>query len=272
MLAEAIDNLELQSAKLAARAGASCPEEFPALETGRTLRVSMFYGYDDHDGRVYDRVHARAMAHVLTSQCRGRLSTCGFSLASRSPSATRLVRTIGGRNVEVNLFTSSLAGDAMKGTSLPTAYLEQDRLSRSVKDHFYRELVESDVVFYMGHSRLGGSIGFDKQSGVTTVVNAVLRLPMLPVIDALRQRPTELKVLGVFSCDSHKYFRQAFQDAYPSLSLILTTGDIGYRSGEQTSLGALEAILSRSCRHAFQESMVSVTEPDPTMTYLLRGR
>src|SRR5262245_4325166 len=53
MLAEAIENLETQADQLAARPGASCPENFSALATGRPLRISMFYGYDEHDGRVY---------------------------------------------------------------------------------------------------------------------------------------------------------------------------------------------------------------------------
>ena len=272
MLAEAVANLEAQAAKLASRPGPSCPQDFSAMETGRPLRISMFYGYDDHDGRVHDRVHARSMLHVLTSRCRAHLATCGFSIASRSRSAARLTRTLGGREVEVSLFTSSLGDLGAEDTSLLSAYLEQDRLSRTVKGHFYRELVESDVVFYMGHSRLGGSIGFDDQTGLTTVTNAVLRLPLVPVLEALRHRPTRLKVLGMFSCDSNKYFRQVFQDANPSLSLILTTGDIAYAPAEQASLGALEAVLSRNCGRAFHGSMISVTEPDPTMTYLFRGR
>lgn len=272
MLAEAIENLETQAEKIAARPGASCPQDFSALETSRTLRISMFYGYDDHGGKVYDRLNANAMSHVLTSKCRGQLSTCGFSLVARSKSATTLVRGLAGRRVEVNLFTSSLADDASRNMSLVAAYREQEKLSRAVKARFYRELLESDVVFYMGHSRLGGSIGFDAQTGVTTLVNAVLRRRMLPVLEALRQRPTKLKIIGMFSCQSNRYFHQDFQGANPSLSLILTTGEINYGPAEQASLGALEAVLSKNCGYAFHESMISADEPDPEMTYLFRGR
>ena len=272
MADEAMANLERQSAKLLAQPGPSCPADFPAFEAGRTLRVSMFYGYDEHDGRVYDRADASAMSRVLRSPCRGELSICGFALVARSSSAVELRRTLGGRTVEVRLFTSSLASDARRGMSLVSAYLEQDRLSRLVKDRFYRELVESDVVFYMGHSRLGGGMGFDRQIGVTTAVNAVFRLPMLPVLEALRRRPTRLKILGMFSCDSNRYFRQPFQEANPALSLILTTGDVNYGPAEQTSLGALESVLSRKCGHAFHESLISFNESDPTLTALFRGR
>ena len=269
---EAIENLELQAEKLAAVGGPACPQDFSALEGSGTLRVSLFWGYDEHEGKVHDRANAGAMLRTLTDECRGELSTCGFSLVSRSTSAATLARTLGDRRVEVNLFTTSLPADSAENQSLVSAYLEQNRLSRAIRERFYRELVDSDVVFYMGHSRLGGGMGFDDQTGVTTLVNAVLRLPLQPVLEALRQRPTRLKVLGMFSCRSEEYFRRAFQDANPSLSLILTTGDIGYLSGEQTSLGALEAILSKYCGFAFLDSMTSVTEYDPTMTYLIRGR
>ena len=252
-MAERIEYLEMQADKLAAGTGGSCPREFSMLETGLPLRISMFYGYDNYEGRVHDRVNARSMSHVLTKTCRGKLSACGFSVVASSQSAIRLMRTLDGREVEINLFTSSLTG-------------------RSVKGRFYRELVESDIVFYMGHSRLGGGLEFNAQPGVTTLFNSVFRVPMLPVLEALRQRPTKLKMIGMFSCDSNKYFRRDFQDANPSLWLVLTTGDIYARPAEQASLGALDAVLSKKCARAFDESMMSAHEPNPGMTYLLRGQ
>lgn len=252
LVAESIENLEMQADKLADGTGASCPQEFSALETGRTLRISMFYGYDSHEGRVHDRVNARSMSHVLTERCRGKLSACGFSIVSSSKSAVRLMRTLDGRKVEINLFTSSLTDE--------------------VKGRFYRELVESDVVFYMGHSRLGGGMEFNPQTGVATLFNAVFRFPMLPVLEALRQRPTKLKMIGMFSCDSNKYFRRDFHGANPSLSLILTTADIHTRPAEQASLGALDAVLSKKCARAFHESMMSANVPNPGMTNLIHGR
>lgn len=272
MLAAAVENLNRQADKLAARDGSSCPHDFSALETGHPLRISLFYGFDEHEGRVYDRVHAAAMLEILTGKCRGELAACEFSLVSRSTSAATLVRTIGDRTVELNLFTTSLPADVQEEMSLVAEYREQTRLSRAVRERFYRELVESDVVFYMGHSRLGGGMGFDDQTGLTTLVNSVSRLPMRPVLEALRQRPTKLRILGMFSCNSEHYFRQAFQGANPALSLLLTTGDVRYGPAEQTSLGALEAVLSKYCGYAFHDSMTSVTEPDPAMTYLFRGR
>ena len=126
-------------------------------------------------------MHARAMSHVLTSPCRERLSACGFAVASSSVSAEKLIRTIDGRQIEVNLFTSSRPDGSREAPGPLAARREQSSLSRAVKDRFYRELVESDVVFYMGHSRLGGSIGFDDQTGVTTLVNAVLQTQIAAV-------------------------------------------------------------------------------------------
>lgn len=271
MVAESIENLEMQADKLAAGTGASCPQEFSALETGRTLRISMFYGYDNYEGRAHDRVNARSMSRVLTKECRDKLSACGFSIVSSSKSAVRLMRTLDGRKVEVNLFTSSLPDGAKEGMNPDVMYLEQDKLSRSVKSRFYRELVESDIVFYMGHSRLGGGMELNAQTGVATLFNAVFRFPMRPVLNALRQRPTKLKMIGMFSCDSNKYFRHDFHGANPSLALILTTADIHARPAEQASLGALDAVLSKKCARAFQESMMSDNVPNPGMTHLIRA-
>ena len=264
MAAESIENLEIQADKLAAGTGGSCPREFSALETGRTLRISMFYGYDNYEGRAHDRVNASSMSHVLTEKCRGKLSACGFSIVASSQSALRLMRALDDRKVEINLFTSSLPDGAKEE--------EQDKLSLSVKDRFYRELVESDVVCYMGHSRLGGGMEFNAQTGAATLFNGIFRFPMVPVLKALRQRPTKLKMIGMFSCDSNKYFRDDFHGANPSLALILTTADIYARPAEQASLGALDAVLAKKCDRAFDESMMSAYEPNPGMTYLVRGQ
>jgi hypothetical protein len=270
--AEAVVNLERQTAKLTARDGASCPQEFAALDGDGPLRISLFHGYDDHEGRVYDRVNSRALLQVLSAPCRGRLAACGFSVASRSESAATLAKSVRSRRVEIQLFTSSLPEGVRERDGAVAAHFAQKRLSRSVRERFHRELVESDVVFYMGHSRLGGSLGFDDQAGATTLVDAVLRRRMAPVLEALRRRPTRLRILGMFSCASKRYFGPVFEQANPSLSLILTTGELGYVPGEQTSLGALEAILSRYCGRAFHEAMIAASEPDPAMTRLYRGR
>jgi hypothetical protein len=196
---------------------------------------------------------------VLTEKCRGKLSACGFSIVSSSQPAVRLMRTLDGRKVEINLFTSSLTDGAQEDMN-------------PVNGRFYRELGESDIVFYMGHSRLGGGMDFNAQTGVMTLFNAIFRFPMLPVLEALRQRPTKLKMVGMFSCDSDKYFRRDFHGANPSLALILTAGDIHARPAEQASLGALDAVLSKKCARAFHESMMSVNVPNPRMTHLIRGR
>ena len=272
LLADALRNLELQAAKLAARDGASCPQDFAALDGAEPLRISIFYGYDDHEGVVRDRVHAAAMRQVLAGPCRGRLSACGFGIVSESDSETALERRIDGRPVQVHLFTTSLPEGLRASAGLVAAHREQERLSRAARERFDRELVESDVVFYSGHSRLGGGMGFDDQSGVTTLVNSVLRRPLAPVLEALARRPTKLRLLGLFSCESERYFRSAVERANPSLALILTTGDIRYAPGEQASLGALESVLSRYCGFAFHDSMIAASEPDPAMTFLRRGR
>jgi len=130
LAAESIENLEMQADKLAAGTGGSCPQEFSALETGRPLRISMFYGYDNYEERVHDRVNARSMSHVLTEKCRGKLSACGFSIVASSQSALRLTRTLNGRQVEFNLFTSSLPDDAREKTDPDVRSREQDKLSR----------------------------------------------------------------------------------------------------------------------------------------------
>ena len=269
---EAIRKLERQAEKLARLDGASCPQDFSALDGADTLRISLFHAYDDHEGQVYDRLNSSALLHILTSLCRGRLSACDFSVVSRSTGQTSLARTVRGRRVEIHLFTTSLPEDLKKGMNPISGALRQDRLSHSVKERFYRELVASDVVFYMGHSRLGGGMGFDDQTGATTLFNSVLRLPLAPVLDALRQRPTRLRILGMFSCNSEGYFRDSLREANPSLSLILTSGDLRYGPGEQTSFGALEAVLSRYCGHAFHESMTAAGDPEPTMTRRFLGR
>ncbi len=273
LLRERYENLERQARQLASWTDESCPRDFPPPETGRPFRISIFYGHDLDEGQVHDRANARAMYEVLQRGCFGALTACGFSArpGPGSPALFRLTKTIGDRKVDIDLYTSSPAEGAAREADPDLLRRERDELSRAVKASFYRELVESDVVFYGGHSRLGGGLDFEARSGVGILLDGIFRFRMRPVLAALRQRPTRLRMLGMFSCYSDPYFRRDFQAANPSLALILTTADILAEPAEQASLGALDALLAEKCGPGFERALISASDPDPAMTHLVRG-
>jgi hypothetical protein len=272
-LSVSIDTLKEQIEKLKDQGSKSCGNEYRGLlPSSGPLRISLFYGYENFGKRTHDIENAKAMAIVLQQKCQGQIQVCGFKVTEKNEMITRLQKTIEGRPVSVHIFTSSLTSYEALNMDVNEKYWDQKKHSKQVKEHFYRELINSDVVFYGGHSRLGAGPGFEGQSYAQIAFNFVFRLPLQPMLKALAAGPSRLKILGLFSCNSNKYYRQDIERVNPSLSLILSHEDIESGEAEQMTIGALNSVLSKKCDREFKDSMISEQVPDHDVMRFYRAR
>lgn len=221
----------------------------------------MYYGYEDYEEVTADSVHARAMADVLQhSECSKNVVTCQFKLVSRSRNVTRLTKQIMGKTVNVTIYSTSVTASNSK--NMNERQKEQERQSQKVKDQFHRDLIKADIVFYAGHSRYGGGLGFNSQTNMQALWENISRIPLRPMMSALETRPSRLKILGLFSCQSDKYFRIPVEERNPNINQLVTNTDIMPDEGEQQSIGALNAILGRKCDAELQQSLIAVSAPN----------
>ena len=270
-LPEAIEVLRNQVDKLNAQNPRSCPADYKRLlpSTG-PLRVSIFYGYENFGDRTFDLVHSQAMARVLQEPCQGPAVICGFKRSLKTATQTQLTKTINGQTVTLNLYASSLTSFDHQNMNANDKYWAQRERSQAIKAHFYNEIKVSDVVFYGGHSRLGGGPSFEGQTMAQIGFNYLFKLPLRPVLEAVQVRPTKLKVLGLFSCSSNKYYRSEFERANPGLSLIVSHDEIESGEAEQMTIGALNSLLARKCAPELKDSLVSDQVPEHDVMEFIR--
>jgi hypothetical protein len=260
-LQEARGVLAAQLHRIDAFGGASCPEEYAKFYAGKSLRISLFYGYENYDDITADRLHAQAVADTLRKKCTGNIQACGFTVASRAWNKVELERTINGFPVRIAIHSTSATDDDAKNSNLGSAQWAQAASSRQSWNRFFRELWQSDVVFYSGHSRLGAGLGFQIQSFGQDAYNYLFHPSFGPMRKALSAEPSRLKLLGIMACQSEKYYRPLVEEANPRIDMLLSNVDLEAEDGEQIQIGAINALLAKSCRPEFQKSLIPEGDP-----------
>lgn len=268
---EALGLLTDQVKKLRKQNAPACPGDYRRLFGGKDLRIAFFYGYEDFGAYTGDAVHMRALVDTLKKPCAGAgLEVCGFRASKIRRNLVELTKKIGDLPVIISVYSTSLTDDNWNNLDYERGYWAQNEASKAVRRAFHDQLVKADVVFYSGHSRLGGGPGFDPQTREQIALNFLFKMPSRPFLKALGTRPSRLKLLAMMSCQSDKYYRSRIERANPGLSMILTTADIGAEEGEQVNIGALNSILARKCRRDFVRAMHPVLIDEYVMKLVLK--
>jgi hypothetical protein len=270
--AAAVENLGAQADMLARQSSATCEKDYRDLYSGNTIKISLFYGYEDFDKVTADAVHAKSMAYALMQNCRGTMGACGFKRVSNESNITRLKKEIAGKTVLVNIYSTSLTDSNYMNMDPNGFFFDQDKLSREIKADFYREMHDSDVLFYSGHSRYGSGFGFDPQSMAQHAWNYLFKQPLHESMQQLSSGSSRLKMLGVLSCTSDKFYRAPIEAANPRVSLALTKIDLEADNGEQISLGLLNSLLTKKCGRELLRSVRSVNAPDEDAVTIIKKR
>lgn len=241
----------------------SCPGNYRNFDTGHELRISIFYGYENYQDITADMLHADAMVKALQFKCFGNIEACGFKLVARTPNVATLSGEVRGRAVKISIHNTSVTELDKNNSNFGHDQWAQYAQSQIAWRDFHRALQKSDVVFYAGHSRLGAGLGFNIESFGQDAFNYVFKMPLRATVDVLRKRPSRLKLLGLFSCSSDQYYREAMQGANPNIDMIVSHKEISGAQGEQMSIGSINAVLAQKCAGDVRKSLDAVVKPAP---------
>lgn len=248
----------------------SCPQNYTQIFGHDNVKISVFYGYENFDEDTVDKIQSEAMVYALTRPCLPNLGACDFKIIGKKKNFTQLQKTINGKNVILSVYSTSLTENDTNNRSQKNLYWLQEAFSTQVRNQFYNDIVQSDVVFYMGHSRIGAGLGFNSQSWIEEGVNYVFRMPMMPIIKALASRPSHLKLFGLFACSSDPYYKSEIERANPGVSLILSKDEVMYDEGPQALMGGLNSLLAQKCDREFHKSMITTSNPKHDVMEFIR--
>ena len=259
---DALSNLVEQMQKLERLNPRKCSDDYRKLFKELAINVALYYGYGDYTDVTVDPVYAAAMVEYLqVARCTPATVVCEFKLVSRTPEVTTLRKMISGKPVTIRIYSSSLTKNHALNMGAKDEH--QEKRSERIRASFHRDLVRSDIVFYTGHARYGGGLGFNPQGPLRAVWENVFQIHLGDMEDALAARPSRLKVFGVIGCETDQHYRNVIREANPKVDLVTVRKNVDSFESEQIALGSLNAILGQKCKPEVRASMIGAGRPDP---------
>ena len=230
--------LAMQNVKQAgAPPTAECLRRYDRFYSGNTLEITMALGYYDNRpfNGVQDGPQQMELERMLMTGCGPNQYACGFRKVPAPANAfsNSFIKVIKGpdnrpREIHIKIFHASetINDDVNR---LSDAQVIRSRLA---EDAFKSALRNSDIIFYMGHSRDGGGPDFDPPR---LLGNNHVDYPwyhqnrgdfreLLAEIDAASRPP---KLLGLLSCLSNMHFAAAIRRTSPTTGLMVSLNEIG---------------------------------------------
>lgn len=242
-----------------------CHRSYTGLYNDNTMKFSIFIGaMDTPSNTCIDRPAKDALVKYLTQDCKVNLFACGFSVVSFEP--TVLEKLSNSKKVILSIYDSSVSEDLR--TNLVELTSEQQRKSEYVASLFLDSLKNENVVFYIGHSRYGTGPGFYHFPFLSAHwASTFFRSPLKSaIIHNLRSFSPQL--LGLFSCNSQRYYAREIHDAAPKMAMVVSTGMVTFDSCIIEAVAILNLIMGNTCWDEFD---IAFRETDKTSKFKLYG-
>lgn len=249
----------------------SCVQGYRKLYAQPVVNVHIAFGYKDWRPMpfVSDSLERAALSAQLLKPCQGTLTACGFTLQAghgEQPgdidTLTKTVTAPDGtaRLMRIFITHSSLSTDDNYNKETPL----QARQSKVSRANFVNGLISGDVVFYLGHSRLGGGPDFDpprlrRDLQVDFAWYQRARPGEATMYWAIKQRPpmnvSGLSLLGVLSCETGTHFLRELRGMESDLGVLYTKTDISLDDENDSLFGALNGLTGLWCEESFERAV-----------------
>ena len=244
----------------------SCYKTYNGFYNTDQITIRVAWGYEDltPNNVSVDRLEKIALVNQLTSSCETGFSACGFTETVpdnlNGPSVySKMIAGPDGRPHRVTIYITYSSESTFSAKNLVSP--GQAKASKRSRRNFVNGLMNSDVVFYSGHSRDGGGPDFDPPHlGSDQEVNygwynqfpAGTRLMAWALANATH-RP---KLIGMYSCKSKKHFLDLFDRLSPDSCRILTgNAEVDFEPTNQAILASLNSLLGMWCAKDMQKGI-----------------
>lgn len=240
------------------RASGRCRQQWQKILADGKLEIFIGLGYSDAllAGRVLanDTLYRNILIQHLQAPCQlANYFLCGFS-----PLNPNLWGKQQGKiTIYLHVFDSSVTIVDQDNRSIYAQ--EQEQKSQWAWTYFLHGISQADVVFYQGHSRAGGGPDFfppkllpDLEVDYSWYLQQ--KTGITRTLAALQAEGRQVQMLGLFSCDSLRHFKNALQVAAQDVTQILTLDLVEQEWVQIAMVGALNAILGGQCAAAVEKS------------------
>ena len=243
-----------------------CQKFYSELFLKDEISVNLAFGFENtnlKDDFAKDKIRKNLVIEKLTSKCDLQSNSnkiCDFQRTDDEDVLVKQLRLENGTSKKMTINLKS----PMKFKSMSEVYAnidEQNKESEKIKDFFENSIESADIAFYLGHSRIGGGPDFfppvtDSSGHVNYEYYKTNQGGIDSLLEKLKNRKSRnLKVLGIFSCDSDKHFASKISKIAPELNLITTKRVINHVEGLLGALSSLNSILNGYCQNGIINQM-----------------
>lgn len=249
----------ISSPSLSHKSDDECDQVYSKLYDNGEMRVSIFLGAMNTQNNVcLDPQAKQAFVEYLTRDCQPNFFACGFSQRSNDPTILR--KTTHSKTIIISIYDSSVSEDLKKNVAELAS--EQQIKSEQVTEAFLKSIETDDVIFYLGHSRYGTGPGFYHLPFLSTQWTSTFILSPLRsrIISKLDQSFSSPQVLGLFGCNSQRYYASEIHAVAPEVALVVSTGITTYESNIVQAMGMLNLLLGNACLEEFNIALKELDE------------
>jgi hypothetical protein len=263
-----LEKLSLMSSpSLSHESDDECDRVYSKFYDNGTMRVSIFLGAMNTQNNVcLDPQTKYALVEYLTRDCQPNFFACGFSQKSNDPTILR--KTTDSKTIIISIYDSSVSEDLKKNVGELAS--QQQIKSEQVTEAFLKSIETDDVMFYLGHSRYGTGPGFYHLPFLSTQWTSTFILSPLrsAIIRKLDQSFSSPQLLGLFGCNSQRYYASEIHAVAPEMALVVSTGITTYESNIVQAIAMLNLLLGNTC---LEEVNIALKELDEGSNYKFYG-
>jgi hypothetical protein len=258
---------QISSPSLSHESDDKCDQLYSKLYDNGAMRFSFFLGAVNTQNNVcLDPQTKHALVEYLIRDCQPNFFACGFSKKSNDPTILR--KTTDSKTIIITIYDSSVSEDLKKNVAELAS--EQQIKSEQVTEAFLKSIETDDVIFYLGHSRYGTGPGFYhlpflSTQRISTFILSPLRSAMIRKLDESFSSP---QVLGLFGCNSQRYYASEIHAVAPEMALVVSTGITTYESNIVQAMAMLNLLLGNACLEEFN---IALKELDENSKYKFYG-
>lgn len=250
----------------------ACKEAYANFYDKDKLKFDIYFGYADskQTDQVFDAYQRKAMLDTLLKPCPkdSELFACGFKQSPKKEGVEydgyTIAKFLKGpdgkkRRVTLKLRSSSLSDDHEE--NYYERYDEQIAKADEREQEFLDSMKGSDLVFYLGHSRIGTDTGFKPlpKYSMDWFKAGIFREGRSKLYNTLSSAENKPKMIGMFSCHSKDYFGRLLRQAAPDTGLLLTDASLNGGDALRNALASINSVLGMKCQKSFNESIKSTT-------------
>lgn len=238
-----------------------CIKRYQELYKKTTTEMRIVIGYRDNPGGwVEDKSLAEALINLLTKPCQPNIFACDFKRDSDDAEIFyRDVIDQKGNKKALRLKITHSAVSNFNENNQGKYRNEQQAQTTKATEAYFDGLKNADIIFYVGHSRVGSGPDFAPSKttpdGHTDYEwyrkNHTSFKDTLNALKATAQKP---KVLGFFSCSSHRDFYSDLKKVTPNTAFFMTKGISWWEDEPQELAAAINALVGQFCEPELSKS------------------